>query len=176
MNTLLESMGLLCLAIQNSKDGNVGRTKLQKMIYFADRYLGWDVGDYNLHYYGPFSRNLATTLKTVRGELVDEKHSGFGPYQYALTSSGTTFVNEFVENVCDEKKTCLTREMFNELSVWSKDDLELTATIDYVKNNVPNISREDLLHKVRTIKENFTQDQIEHAYELWTNWKEQHNF
>ncbi|QUC64403.1 hypothetical protein NsoK4_08235 [Nitrosopumilus sp. K4] len=176
MNTLLESMGLLCLAIQNSGDNDVGRTKLQKMVYFADRYLGWDVGDYDLHYYGPYSRNLATTLKTVRGELIDETRPGFGSYQYDLTQSGTTFVDEFVENVCDDEKTRLTRELFTELSVWSKDNLELAATIDYVKNNIPDISRDDLLAKVGIIKENFAPEQIEHAYELWSNWKQQHNF
>ena len=75
LDSLLESMGLLCLAIKNSHGSDVGRTKLQKMIYFADRYMGWDVGDYRLHYYGPYSRNISSTLEIVRESLIEETPS-----------------------------------------------------------------------------------------------------
>ncbi|MEX0862174.1 hypothetical protein [Nitrosopumilus sp.] len=176
MNTLIESMGLLCLAIQSVENHDIGRTKLQKMIYFADRYLGWDVGDYSLHYYGPYSRNLASTLKTVRGELLEETRPGFGPYQYELTQNGSRFVTEFVDNVCDEDKTQRTVDLFAELSTWTRDELELSATLDYVHNNTPGITQESLLAKVGIIKDNFSPEQVETAYHLWNGWKTEHNF
>ncbi len=174
MDSLIESLGLLCLAIQEGGGHEVGRTKLQKMIYFADRYFDWDVGDYGLHYYGPYSQNLAATLKTARGELIDETEPEFGPYQYELTQRGNQFVEEFETNVCDETKTQRTRELFSELSQWSKDDLELTATLDYVSRNIPGIQRNALIEQVSVIKENFPQESIENAYELWSNWKRAH--
>jgi len=167
---------LLCLAIQEGRDREVGRTKLQKMIYFADRYLDWDVGDYDLHYYGPYSQNLAATLKTARGELIDETEPQFGPYEYDLTQQGNQFVEEFENNVCDETKTQRTRELFRELSQWSKENLELAATLDYVNNNIPGIQRDALIEQVHTIKENYSPESIEHAYELWSNCKTEHRF
>lgn len=175
MDSLVESMGLLCLAIQEGRENDVGRTKLQKMIYFADRYLGWDVGDYRLHYYGPFSQNVASTIQTVRGELINETEPEFGPYQYKLTEEGSVFLEDFVDTVCDEQKTAKTRNLFSELSQWSKDELELAATLDYVNKNTPGITKENLIAKVGIIKENFTRDAIEHAYELWSTWKREHN-
>src|SRR5438132_7239047 len=141
MDSLVESMGLLCLAIEERRGHEVGRTKLQKMIYFADRYLGWDVGDYKLHYYGPYSQNVASTLQTTIGELVDEKVPVIGPYRYELRPEGTDFLKEFVDNVCDDKKTKQTRELFSELSQWSKDELELAATLDYVSKNIHGITK-----------------------------------
>lgn len=176
MDSLVESMGLLCLAIQESRENDVGRTKLQKMIYFADRYLGWDVGDYRLHYYGPFSQNVASTIQTVRGELINETEPVFGPYEYTLTEEGSVFLEDFVDTVCDEEMTAQTRDLFSELSQWSKDELELASTLDYVNKNTPGITRENLIAKVGTIKENFTSEAIEHAYELWSTWKRDHNF
>ena len=176
MESLIESLGLLCLAIQEGEGKEVGRTKLQKMIYFADRYLDWDVGDYGLHYYGPYSQNLAATLKTAKGELIKESQPEFGPYQYDLTQQGTQLIEEFGKNVSDGEKTQKTRKLFQEISQWSKDDLELTATFDYVSNNITKITKDDLIEQVSTIKDNFTIESIEHAYELWSAWKADHNF
>lgn len=175
MDSLFESLGLLCLAIQEGGDNQVGRTKLQKMIYFADRYLGWDVGDYRLHYYGPYSQNVTESLLTATDELVYEEVPEFGPYQYELTDDGDAFLGHFVDTMCDEHKIELTREMFQELSRWEKDDLELAATLDFVSNNTPSITKEALIDKVSTIKENFSRGRIEKAYNLWLTWKTEHD-
>lgn len=175
MDSLFESMGLLCLAIEQGGDNDVGRTKLQKMIYFADRYLGWDVGDYKLHYYGPYSQNVTESLLAVTEDLVDETIPEFGPYQYELTENGAAFLGYFVDTMCDEQKIDVTRAMFNELSGWSKDDLELAATLDFVANNTPGITKDQLLAKVRAIKENFTPESIARAHDLWLTWKTRHH-
>jgi len=167
-------MGLLCLAIQEGDGNQVGRTKLQKMIYFADRYLGWDVGDYKLHYYGPYSQNVTESLLAATEELVDETVPEFGPYQYELTGDGTAFLDYFVDTMCDEHRIENTRSLFQELSGWEKDDLELAATLDFVSHNTPGIDKDALIDKVHTIKENFTRRDIEGAYDLWSTWKTNH--
>ena len=174
MDSLLDSLGLLCLAVQEGQD-KVGRTKLQKMLYFADRYFGWDVGRYRLHYYGPFSQNLSLTLKTAREDLVKESKPEFGPYQYELTEQGDKLIQDFEDNLRDETKINKARELFRELSKWSKENLELASTLDYVNNNIPGIQKDDLIHKVSTIKENYTLESIKDAYELWSDWKAKHN-
>lgn len=104
MDSLLESMGLLCLAVKSSHGSNIGRTKLQKMIYFVDRYLDWDVGDYRMHYYGPYSRNVSLTLRTIQGNLVAETAPNQGTCRYDITEQGEQFLAEFVEHACDENR------------------------------------------------------------------------
>lgn len=175
MDSLIESLGLLCLAIRHGQDNDVGRTKLQKMIYFADRYLDWDIGDYRLHYYGPFSSNVASTLKTARNELIKETRQIIGPYHYDLTEDGSTFMDEFINTIYDKGKTQHTIELFQELSTWSKDNLELASTLDYVSRNIPSLSHGELVDRVSIIKDNFNRDSIEAAYQLWNDWKEDHN-
>lgn len=169
-------MGLLCLVIKNSHGGDVGRTKLQKMIYFADRYLDWDVGDYRLHYYGPYSRNISLTLKTVQSGLVKETIPDSGPYKYSVTEMGEQFLADFAKHVCDADRIQHAEELFGELSEWSREHLEIAATIDYVQRSNPGMSRDDLLKRVRAIKDNFQFDFISETYDKLNIWKDNHGF
>ena len=175
MDSLIDSLGLLCMAIQEGQD-KVGRTKLQKMFYFADRYLDWDVGDYSLHYYGPYSQNLSLNLRTAREELVKESKHESGRYQYELTKEGDKLLQDFEDNFRDETKINKTRALFRELSDWRKEDLELASTLDHVNNCFPRIQKDDLIQEINIMKEHHTLDSIKHAYELWSDWKAKHNF
>ena len=163
MNSLLENMGLLCLAVKSSRGSGVGRSKLQKMIYFADRYLDWDVGDYKMHYYGPYSRNLISTLKTVLGELIEETTTDSGPCRYSVTEQGGQFLADFAEYACDEDRIRRAEELFGELSEWSREQLEIAATIDYVQRGTPDLRGDRLLERVQEIKYNFPPDVVSDA-------------
>jgi len=170
---LIENSALLCLGVKYGSEP--GRTKLQKMIYFADRYIGWNVGDYKLHFYGPYSRNIATTLRTIRKELIEENIPGIGSYRYNLTDGGKNFLEIFSKEWnADQIK--ITQELFKEFGEWTKDQLELAATLDYVYKNTPEINKEGLIEKVSKIKDNFSHQTIEEAYELWSGWKAEHKF
>jgi len=168
-------MGLLCLAIDRGANNEVGRTKLQKMIYFTSRYLGWQVGNFKLHYYGPYSRSLADTLQNAEGILVNETVPTIGPYEYELTDGGRTFLEEFVHDVYDQTLLQRTGQMFSALSGWTKDELELSATLDFVQKNTPGIERTALIDKVSNIKENFHREEIEQAYDRLSEWKRENN-
>lgn len=138
--------------------------------------MGWNVGDYQLHYYGPYSQNLAAVLQTSKTELIEETKPEFGPYLYSLTKFGEQFISDFVANVCNEEKTKSTISLFQELSNWSKDELELASTLDYVSKNTPGIPQKELLNKVSIIKHNFARSTIENVYGKWQKWKNIHNF
>ncbi len=168
--TLINDVGLLCMAIDGSKDKKiVGRTKLQKMIYFC-QYLDWDIRDYRLHYYGPFSFTFANTVKTAEGAKWIEQSKG-SPYTFNLTEDGRTLVKKFEKTICDSEKTAKTRKLVAHLSDWSKEELELAATIDFVHKNNPRLYRAQLLEKVCEIKANYGSDRICSAYEKWTKLK-----
>ena len=171
---LIENSALLCLAIQQGGE-ETGRTKLQKMIYFADRYLGWNVSDYKLHYYGPYSRNIATTLRTIRNELIDENIPVIGPYQYQVRDEGRHFLETFGER-CDANQLEATSALFTQFGEWTKDELEIATTLDYVDKNTPGINRDGLIEKVSIIKDNFDTDFIQKVSEKWSAWKADHEF
>lgn len=171
MDSLIENIGLLCLAIDSGEENKIGgRTKLQKMIYFS-KYLDWDAGEYKLHYYGPFSFGIADTLKTAKSSGLINENASILPYYYSLTDTGSTFLSKFVEDVCDRRKVKKTKTLFKFLSDWSKEELELAATIDYVDKNSPKLGKKTLLSKVEMIKENFSSQSIEHAYDKWVTLK-----
>ena len=176
MDSLLDSMGLLCLAVKNSHGRDVGRTKLQKMIYFADRYLGWDVGDYRLHCYGPYSRNVYSTLKTVREELIKETIPDHGSYNYSVTAQGSQFLADYTEHARDANKIRRAEELFAELSKWSREQLAIAATIDYVQRCIPDLNKDKLIERVQAIKYNSPSDVVSDAYDLWDAWKNSHDF
>ncbi len=167
---ITDDVGLLCLIIHGGRDHQIaGRTKLQKIAYFC-QYLDWDIGDYRLHYYGPFSFALTDTAKTAESAGLVEQSSNT-PHTFSLTKEGIKFLEKFEKDVCDHAKVKSTQNLVMSLADWSKEDLELAATIDFVERNSPDIEKNDLLDKVHKIKGNFSTDSIKNAHRNWTRLK-----
>lgn len=175
MSSLTNIISLLCLAIKYGSGNKLGRTKLQKMIYFADKYLRWDISDFKLHYYGPYSENIASTIQTIKNELIQETIPEFGPYDYQLLDKGYEFLENFEQSNKDNNKIETTIKIFTELSKWEKADLELVATIDYVYRNSMNKTRDKIVEKVSIIKDKDNLV-VEDAYDKWVEWKKYNNF
>jgi len=131
---IVDDVGFLCLTIDSGEDHEiVGRTKLQKIVYFC-QYLGWDIDDYMLHYYGPFSFGLVSTIKNAENaELINQGDAP--PYTFSLTNPGIEFLERFETNVCDPDKVEHTRSLVEYLSDWDKDELEIAATYFCKKEN-----------------------------------------
>ena len=167
---LVYRVGLLCMIIDGGKDHQVtGRIRLQKITYFC-KYLGWNVGHYQLHYYGPFSFELTDTIQTAESvKLIKQKNTVQCTFE--LTDKGQQVMNRFTENVCDTTKVENTRRLITHLSSWSTKEIELVTTIDFVDANTPNIKKNDLIDKVHKIKDNFTSIQIKKAYDKWIELK-----
>ncbi len=163
---LVDRVGLLCVIIDGGNDHKiVGRTMLQKITYFC-RYLGWDVGHYRLHYYGPFSFELTDTIKTAQhAGLITEGDDT--PHTFELTKTGRDTMKQFTKNICDSDKLKNTCNLIAKLSTWEKTEIELAATIDFVSGNTPDLKKDDLLDKVGKIKENFSARDIQNAYRMW---------
>ena len=165
---LIDRIGLLCVIIDSGNEHKiVGRTMLQKIAYFC-KYLGWNVGHYQLHYYGPFSYDLTDTIKTAENaELIIQ---GIGsPHTFELTDEGRDVMKKFIENFRDSKKVKKIRKLVSSLSDWKKGEIELAATIDFVKRNSSDLKKNELLEKVGRIKENFEPSDIKNAHEKWAS-------
>ncbi len=163
---IIDDVGLLCLMIDgNANKEIIGRTRLQKIGYFC-RYLDWNIRDYRLHYYGPFSLALADTVETAESiKLISQ--SADTPHRLRLTGKGEDLVRKFEDNVCDPTKVKKTRDLVKLLSGWEIKELELAATIDFVGRNERDLAKAKLLDKVGMIKKNFSPKQIQDAYKKW---------
>lgn len=174
MSTLVDNLGVICLAIDSTeKNALLDRTKLQKMIYFS-KYLNWDVDPYRLHFYGPYSNEVADSLNIATdNDIVNETDPNLGSNEYVLTETGDDFLERFLTDICNTEKATKTRKLFNSLAKHTKDELELVATIDFVSNNTPKLSRIQLVEKVSMIKDNFSIHAIQSAYKIWKNIQKQ---
>jgi len=86
--------------------GSIGRTALQKVIFFA-REAGLTKADYQPHYYGPYSRDVAASLLSlVAAGWIQEiseawpDGSAFGErrrYTYLLTPTGKDALKKLVD-------------------------------------------------------------------------------
>lgn len=163
---VVNDLGLLCLVVDSREDKKIeGRTKLQKIVYFC-QYLDWEINDYRLHYYGPFSFGLANTIKMADDSNFISQTRGHR-HTFSITKDGSKFLDAFESKVCNKDKVKKTRMLVSSISNWSREELELAATIDYVYKSNAGITKADLLGKVKTIKSNFSRLNIENAHGKW---------
>ncbi len=90
----------IALTISANDDQIVGRTTLQKLVYFEKvKFPEIQVGPYTAYFYGPFSRDVAKSLENmVILDMLDERrirhvHSS---YQYIVTQKGIPTINRLL--------------------------------------------------------------------------------
>lgn len=108
----------------------VGRTRLQKSLYFLEsRGLGFGF-DFEYHHYGPFSDDLAiATEDAIALNLISqEKRMGNRIHPYSIFRS-ITKSNLICENEDEPRKKLLAI-----LSSYDAISLELAATADFLEN------------------------------------------
>jgi len=106
----------------------VGRKKLQKLVYLAQRMGASFREDFAYHLFGPFSEALANEIAEMKMlHLADEVRNttitGYPQYRYSLTEEGTKLANS--------KPSIFSEKLVNYVKELNKDDgrtLELKAT------------------------------------------------
>ena len=125
----------LAVARLVAKLGQVkGRKRLQKIVHllgaqgfsqFRQRFV--------LHYYGPFSRQLARELDFLGAAgLIDEQRDEFGVYTYAVSPSGKEFFEELDE---DNQESQPWEELARKLNGQDTELLEAVSTVVFLKAN-----------------------------------------
>ena len=146
------------------------------MVYFC-QYLGWDMRDYQLHYFGPFSMGLAGIISTAEDmKLIrnneEDAVAAAAPHMWNMTADGIKFLGGFTADLCNNIKVKNIRDLVEYFSSWSTQQLELAATIDIISKNNPGIPKVKLLDKVADTKRgNYSQQQIRDAHGKWLHLK-----
>ena len=125
-------------------DPAVGRTALQKLIYFQTK-CGIEIDvEYIPHYYGPYSKKIAVALaELVAFDYVDEKRSAVYGYAYGLTHDGREITDEAkeenrvafesIERIINKIKDCL-----------KPGPLSYAAKVHYIKEIYPESAPKDV--------------------------------
>ena len=126
-----------------------GKKMLQKLVYLIGR-KGINLGlNYSIHYFGPYSSKLDTTMHTL--ESYDK---------LKIDTTGNTHIIRLgevpIEGVLDSNTQVAVDFVMNNFSRKTAHELEAITTLDYVANNILDSSAqdEDIVNKVIQIKGN----------------------
>ncbi|WP_280771049.1 YwgA family protein [Salipaludibacillus daqingensis] len=138
----------------------VGRKKLQKMVYIAQKMNVPFYEKYQLHMFGPYSEELSLRMEEVCQlqfvSEVKEKKAGYQQYRYELSEKGDAFLAMMSLDFPDVS------EMLLQMNEQSAKFLELVSTILYF-DDLPREEVETKVFKFKA-KQNYTNQDMEEAY------------
>lgn len=138
----------------------VGRKKLQKMVYIAQK-LQYDLNQrFHFHFYGPYSEELTLEIEELCElgfiEEVLEDKGNYNVYRYGITEKGKDFLQHIPVSMGNISP------VIAKLNESTARFLELVSTVFYFDH----LSKEEVKEKVFTLKakSNYTDEEIAEAY------------
>ncbi|MEP0824631.1 MAG: hypothetical protein HRF40_04025 [Nitrososphaera sp.] len=171
-NDILLKKALVELVLAANEEGVNGRKKLQKIVYLANN-AGWNViNDYRFYLYGPYSQYLLSEVQNLNrtGLIEVEKTTGrFGTpyYLHRITDEGRALLQELKNEVADSGLIERTVNLVKELNEFSSDQLELMASLYYLRKQQPSLSDDELIHRLGELKPQFTEAAIRDAFRIF---------
>lgn len=144
-----------------------GRTKLQKIGYLVNE-SGWHVfNDYRYHYYGPYSETLSNQMALlVKNDWIREEEIETGKgtqfYVYNVQKKGQGRLASLISRAESQDPHVVqkTRGLVRHLAGFKSDDLEIMATLVFIRKDEGINNDEKLVSRVCELKERFSRDQI----------------
>ena len=167
---ILLRKALVGLVLSANDEGGIdGRKKLQKIVYLTNS-AGWNViNDYRFYHYGPYSEQLLSEVQNLeRAELieVEEAETPFGTpyYLHRITEEGRILLDELQNETEDEELVERTRDLARELNEYGSDQLELMASLYYLRRQRPTLGDEELVEELGRLKPQFIETAIRNAF------------
>ncbi len=168
-------LALIALALQSA--GHIeGRTKMQKIIYFANL-LGWKAMDFKYHNYGPYSETLSEELENMRNngwieERPTETIRERVLYRYYSSPKTRRIGASLISKIEDmdpkaEKLVSKTRGLVKHLNDFSSDDLEMMSTLMFLKLEEPSLSDDQLINRTHDLKPQFSKEHISRSRRIF---------
>jgi uncharacterized protein YwgA len=154
-------LALLSLIFQ-AAGSVVGRTKLQKIAYLANL-CGWKALDFTYHNYGPYSQTLFAEIENLQGigwikeEPVGTTRDGDVLLRYSFAPEQRVRRDSFITKFRDlhpenTKLVRNTRELVEGLAEKSSEELEIMATLMYLREGNPSLTDERLVELALQLK------------------------
>ena len=144
------------------QSGDIGKTKIQKMVYFLQEQAGVPLHyRFRMHHYGPFSDEIDSGISALQLAGYIRVTHDLNGYGYHITPTSATQLpwdNELSK--CREEMT----QAIRELGLLDASDLELYATIHFVQQLLKEPTRESVIVNVGRLKPRFSPPTIRAAY------------
>ena len=137
----------------------VGKTHIQKAIYFAQEAGGADLGfRYVIHHYGPYSRELDSLVQRLESQSVLNVTAASDGYGYQVTIGETP-----LEQTLEASLQKGVNSIATHLGGMQTLELERLSTAFYVRNRLPEADRDVWVREVKSLKPKFSEEQISQA-------------
>lgn len=146
---------------------SLGKTFIQKALYILEEGLGIDLGyTYKLHFYGPYSRDLANDLDFLENfGLVKIQFRESKGYFIKITDAGKEVLyNELIEYMPPKEKIKKINSLLGEEKT---RQMELLGTTLYFRKLTTDDS--ELIELVNTVKPHFNPKEIKEAIQKINN-------
>lgn len=142
-----------------------GRIKVQKILYLANL-CGWNcIRDYRYYNYGPYSEIVMTELENFKRNAWIQEDSfqteqGNLAHSYSITNQGKRIADSLAAKIDNEKLVKKTMSLMRELYKFTSDDLEMMATLVFLRRNEPGLSNDQLVKRASELKPRFEEGKI----------------
>lgn len=169
---------LVTLVIQKAQEvinkqgsGYLGRTALQKMLYFIGR-LGVPIPyRFDIYHYGPFCQDISHDMDwLIMDDVVEDISDCQKEYSnYRLGENGEALLRDFRKRLAPFEK--VVTGVVEALSSLDPQDLELVATLDYLyqQERAKQIGPPDkatVVKRFMEAKDRFNRKQVEDTYDV----------
>jgi uncharacterized protein YwgA len=145
------------VSLLSTSRAKLGKTQLQKLVYFAQNNGLPLKYTFQIYHYGPYSFELSNDLGSLDAlEIVNIQND---PNGYGFQVSTGKFADKFVLPVKYQKKLDRVIDQFGSESTAK---LEVKATIHFVSSVVT--SKKQIIEKVHALKPRYTKDFIRQSY------------
>jgi uncharacterized protein len=148
--------------------------KLQRIIYLANC-AGWSaIKDYRFYYYGPYSDYVLSEIQDMSEEgLINIETMRYGnksSYSHKLTEKGHLSLQMISERI--KKDLFENTERLVKKSKFSSDELEIMASLYYLKLESPSLRNSQLMQELKLRKPHFSNQQINKSLVIFDIMKE----
>ena len=151
--------------------GDIGKTKIQKMVYFIQESIDAPLHyPFRMHYYGPYSDELDGVLSLTKSlGYIDINHDpdGFGYHVKPVQERRDMSWRDYDMSADPEIKglTKVIDEAIDVLRGLDTPQIELYATIHFIKKGPKSeVSKKETLNTVKKLKPKFSMDDISKSY------------
>ena len=145
-----------------SESGDIGKTGLQKLGYLLQEALGVPTEySFRMHHYGPYAESLETDaarLKLTGYVDIQPDQAGYGFHITPLDKpleEWSQLIGPYSESI---------DRVMTGFGDWKTHELELAATIHFVKNLLPDSQKDQVILNVRALKPKFDDGYISSYY------------
>ena len=154
-----------------SRSGDIGKTKIQKLVYFLQESIGVPLKyPFRMHYYGPYSDELDGNLsltKSIGYIDIDPDPNGFGYHVTPVEEMGGASWQGY-EMSDDPEVRDLIEVIDNAIDILGAletPQIELYATIHLISGLKGNSSKEETVQTVKRLKPKFSVEHIDYSYQ-----------